>query len=351
MTDQNAPEIEQVDSTDAITVNDDPMLNGLEDMKAEIEAKNNPAPEPKAEDAVKDSPEPKTDDVDTAKGPIMVPKARLDEVLAKAGRLEHELTKTQAVLEVQSRMMYANKGTDEATQTEAKPGATVPADPESLIKASEDRKIEAAQKYEDGEISLVEWEKIRVEEDGKIRGFTMQEIKAAKEEAQNTAKTTAIELSTENQVIEEAVKIQEQYPYVAEIDALPPAIRDGIWAQITQEAKKSLSEKGVNPDDGSAASRVALIREKAELTKTYGPQYTGKKLDSQTAAGPSETALQRAAKADLSQQQPPNYANASTGGDVRELTEADIDRMSQDELADLAAKNPAVLARITGVKM
>lgn len=95
----------------------------------------------------------------------------------------------------------------------------------------------------------------------------------------------------------EALKIQAQHPYVAEIDNLPPKIRDEIWALITDEAVAALTQRGVNPADGTFNSRLALIQEKAALTNKYGPQYTGKKVGVfNDPASPSGTAQSRVAR-------------------------------------------------------
>jgi hypothetical protein len=64
--------------------------------------------------------------------------------------------------------------------------------------------------------------------------------------------------------------------------------------------------------------------------------------------GPSETAMNRKAKIDLANSQPPSMADMGAGANNAELTEADIENMTEDQMADLLQKAPNLVNRIMG---
>lgn len=318
----------------------DPIIRDMREAEAEIAGKGKDAttattaaaaePEPKPEDGSKQSP--------------MIPKARFDEVLSDRELLKGQVGYWQGVAATQKEMLSTQPKAAEGA-TEGKPAAE-PTDYAGLIAKAENDKLSAAKRYEDGEISLVDFKSLEIAQDRIIREQAEKRTEAIKDEAKRTA-TEAISANNTQRTIEtEAITIQDQHPYVHEIDKLPPAIRDGVWAEITKEAMTLLAAKGINAADGTTASRIALIKEKATLTDKYGPQYTGKNIG-RPKAGPSETAIERAAKLDLSTQQPPAIAGnvqAHTG----ELTDKDIENMSQDQIADMQLKAPERLAKAVG---
>jgi len=350
---------------------DDPMLKSMREAEAEIaaEAEGKPADQP-AEDQPQGEPkqaapaaEPKGQPQggDNNKSP-MIPKARFDDVLSERDHYRQATTYLQGIVDTQTKMLKEGvvptakaegepiQGQEQGGQAAPKPAANAI---ETQITGIEDKKIDLGEKYENGEISFVEMQKGLIEADRQIRALDEQRLIAISENAKNTAVEVVSANNRQMQINNEAVRIQEQHPYVAEIDALPAGIRDGVWAEITKEAAQNLAAKGINPNDGSAASRLALIQEKAALTNVYGPRYTGKNIQTTNAngnnKGRSETAQQRATKLDLADQQPPELS--PTGAqESRELTAKDIENMTQDEVADALQRNPKLLEKVAGFR-
>jgi len=279
--------------------------------------------------------------------PIMIPKARLDEVVAKLNRAQSHNDYLQGVVTTQKEMIKAPAGNQSPSNGQTGPATTetAPTDYDTLISNAETEKLALAQKYEDGEITLVELRKQEISIDRNIRKLDTDRLNEISEGAKAAAVETVSANNVGQVINSEALKVQELHPYVAEIDKLPEAIAKGIWQAIADEAFLNLTQKGINPNDGSVTSRVAYIKEKAALTDKYGPQYTGKTL-SQPKPTLSLQAQQREAKLDLAQTQPPAVTGAT--GERAEITEADLMKMSDDQVADLIEKNPNLANKLAG---
>jgi hypothetical protein len=337
--DVKAPEAELEGPKPNAELDNDPMLVEMREAEKEIAGKGKDAeapvveaePEPKAEEGHKPSP--------------MIPKARLDEVLADREVLKGQVGYWQGVAATQKEMLSTAPKAAEGVK-EAQPAA--PTDYAGIIAKAENDKISAAKRYEDGEISLVDFKTLEIQQDRIIREQAEKRTETVRDDARKTANETVNAHNVQRTIETEAISVQEQHPYVGEIDKLPPAIRDGVWSEITKEAVASLAAKGINAADGTTASRLALIQEKANLTDKYGPQYTGKTIERQK-TGQSDTAIERAAKLDLSTQQPP-----SIQGNVQaiksDLTEKDIENMSQDQIADMMLKAPQIAEKAAGFR-
>lgn len=347
---------EQGTAQDYLAENNDPMLAALKDEGAEDEAEGKddgnegqPATQDKAE--ADDTPPAKADGGD--KNVVMIPKPRLDEVLQENQRLKDALTYQKGIVDTQKSMIEGAKAPAAATDDKAGKTADEPAadDYDAQIAKAEDGIIALAQKYEDGEITTVEYEKSKLDLSRQIRTLNDTRTTALVEGVKTTAKEVVTANNRQMTIETEAAKIQAEHPYIAEIDALPPAISKGVWDTITAEAYENLKAKGINPNDGKTESRLELIKEKAALTNKYGPQFTGKQIASQSDAGKpqmSPTAKERADKLDLAAQQPPATSQAGYGADKPALTETDIENMTDDQLADLETSNPGLLEKVTG---
>lgn len=356
-TDQVDTTIEgQVDTTAAAEIiDDDPMIASMKEAQAEL-AKGEGKTE--GESAEGTTQPPGADQTVKPEGdktvPIMVPKGRLDKVLSERDQLRDKVNFLEGVASVRKEMLKGG-GASAATGGQAGTTSETP-DHNALILKAEDDKLALATKYENGEISLVDFKKGEIEADRQIRKIEDERTKALVDGAERKASETIAANNKQMSVEDAALNIQEQHPFVAEIDSLPAAIRDGIWAEITKEASSALASKGINVADGSVASHVALMQEKAKLTDVYGPRYTGKTLDKPNADGktktqPSETARNRAAKLALAETQPPDTSGVGVGGNTStELTEKDIENMSQDQIADALARNPNVIQKAAGFK-
>ena len=345
---------ESNEAEDTSEIDNDPMIVSLREAEAEI-AKEQPEGQPEADKAEaqpakEPQPKPETD----GKMP-MVPKARLDEVLSENSTLKTQLTYVQGIAEARGEMLKSKPADTTGKPEEPGKTETVPeqTDYAGQIAKAEEEKIALAQKYEDGEISLVELRKQEIELDRQIRAAEDQREQARFNEANKVATDTVAASNRANAVTAEAIKIQEQHPYIAEIDALPEKIREGIWAQITDEAAANLMKQGINPADGKVESHLALIQEKARLTNEYGPRYTGKQLNtdpnSQKADQLSDKGKQRLAKLNLADQQPPTLNGTGAHANDGELTEADLEGMSQDQMADYLATAPGRVLKAAGL--
>lgn len=290
-------------------------------------------------------------------GSPMIPKARFDEVLRERDEARNTSAYLQGVVGVQTKMIGV-PATAAAPGTTAAPAHAAEPTFDQKIEAAENKKIELATKYEAGDIGTVDYEKQRIAIDRDIRSLSDERHMAAVNEVKNTATAQTNAQLVESQVNQAALNVQQNFPYVAEIDKLPPAIRDGVWKQIDLEAQNLLLQKGINARDGSPQSRIALMNQKAELTEKYGPQYTGKTPEQvkgtqpgvvtpQTA--PSTQAADRKAKLELATNQPPAASDLGTSGVTNELTETQLANLDQDEIADLLAKMPNAVQRAAGM--
>lgn len=294
---------------------------------------------------------PKTQDDGGKQQPVMIPKARLDEVLRENSQLKDALAYKDGIIHTQKDMIEG-KGKPPETGDQGKTDAPKPDDPATKIAKAEEDILALAQKYEDGEISLVEYEKGKLDLNRQIRALDDERIKSVTEIAKRTATETVVASNRQITLETEAVKIQEAHPYIAEIDKLPKARADAAWTMITAEAYDNLAAKGINPNDGKLESRLELVKEKAALTEKYGPTLTGKTLAGQQGKEQkplSDIAKQRQDKLNLSEQQPPPTANANYGADRPALTEQDIEKMTDDQLADLEVSNPGLLEKTVGL--
>ena len=350
---------------DYLAESNDPMLAALKDEVAEeaapaegkdgnegqpeIQAGNEPDKQPPAKAA---------DGEGKDKTPVMIPKARLDEVLRENGQLKDAMAFKDGVIQTQKAMIQS-KGSDAPAEGGKTTDAPADETPAAKIAKVEDEIIALAQKYEDGEISLVEYEKGKLEKNRQIRSLDDERINAVTEAARSTAQQTVNANTRQQQINSQAVEIQKTHPYIAAIDELPPAIKNGVWETITVEAIESMKAKGItvqydekgNLKPMPVEHHIAYMNERAALTNKYGPQYTGKKFDGQptTQQKPlSDKAQARSDKLDLASQQPPATSAAGYGADKPALTEADIENMSQDQLADLEASNPEMLKKAAG---
>ena len=328
---------------------DDPMLEGMK--QAETEESTSEEQLSEAEPTVEAKAEPAE-----GKAEIMIPKSRLDAVISERELLKNQVAYFQGVADVRGQMLKGQGGDAEAAQgtSQESTAKTVSKSLEDLISDAEAMKITAAEQYEEGEISAVEYEKKKIEADRQIRKLEDDRITARLEATKaETGKAMSAE-SLRNQVLTEAEKIQAEHPYVQAIDELPQGKAAEAWRYIRAEAAINLQEKGIaHYFAGTDVETPEYIKEIASLTDTYGPVFTKKQL-SQPATGTtpalSETAAQRAAKLELAMRQPPDISNAGTTEQRRTITESDILKMTDDQRADLMRSDPLAFKRAVGSK-
>lgn len=299
-------------------------------------------------------------DPSKADGQVMIPKARLDEVLAERDQWKQTAQYQQGVLDTQTRMLQPGQ-TAIATQGNGQPSApAAPAAPsfDDQIAKAENDKLSLAEKYDQGEISYKELQEQTVALDRNIRSLVDQRYEARVAEATRAATTQSTQAMLEAEVQREGNALKAANPMVAEIDNHPNS--KGIWTMINGEALQAVQAKGINPLDGSLASRMALMQEKVALANKYGPTLTGKPAP--TGSNPTQTAQPatpgqplspiaqaRMDKMAVANNQPPVSGVIGSTGNSNEITDDQVMAMSQDQLADLIARNPAFARKFTGI--
>lgn len=288
---------------------------------------------------------------DPRKETVMVPKARLDEVINQRDRYKEQATYYQGVADTQKQLIESSKSTGQSDGKGQTAEADKAPDYDTQINDLKAKKLELADQFEEGTLSAKEWKAKELEIENQIDDLrekkTEEKIQATRTEAKNEIKST-VNANNAQQILEdEGEALTQKHPYCAEIDKLPPAIAKGVWQEIADQAVKNLAQKGINPGDKKLDSQIAFLREKARLTDEFGPRYTGKQL-SQPQKQLSETQQQRSVKLEVAQAQPPALEGTSTT-ERKELSEADIEKMSQEEVADLLASNPG--AALKAAKM
>lgn len=347
-----------------ISYDDDPEMQSYLKAKEEVDAadaaKAKPDDEPKAPVEGEEGYDPNNKNLPdtTDKSGIMVPKARLDEVIADReshkGMANYYKGLYDATKQMQGSATQPVNGQQTQPdqqpqpQTQAQPQITV----EQYIGQIDQAKVDLAQKYDDGELTAAEWKKQEAALDGQLRNAlnhqTQQQINNVKTETIKTARD-----EDHNQVLNhQAVELEQKHPYCNEIKD------SNHWKILNGEASRTLIASGFTAEqlNTTLEGKLAFRETIARLTDVYGPIWTGKQLTApqgqpaQTAnanASPSQTAAQRQAKIDLANQQPPSSGNMGTAsGGATDYTSADIERMSDDDIANLPA---AVRNRILGI--
>lgn len=297
----------------------------------------------------------------------MIPKARLDEVLSENALLKDQIGYMRGLKD-------AARAAPAQTATEPKQPAATAAQPaagtgpgqggvdeiETLIGAQEARKLELAEKYDNGEISSKQWKEGEILIDKEIRALATKRVEAVRDESRREAQSAVAANNFESVKNNTGLQLQAKHPNVAVIDSLSEGVRDGVWADITRTAAANLAARGIDVKDGNPNTKLLLIQEKAKLTDNLEHFIPWYKAPAAAAAPktetsgqpsqpkPSETALNRKAKIDLANSQPPSTSDMGNGADNRELTEADIENMTEDQMADLLTKAPNLVNRVLG---
>ncbi len=391
--DKNSPEPqdnEAITSEENINTDNDPMLEGLKEAeeevanlekeKEELEAKT--GNEANSEEAGNEGNQEEGKTGSKQADPIMVPKARLDEVLSERELLRNQVGYMRGLLDANqqnegntSEKQASGKENDQTDQDNQE-GSEVDAF-DAKISEAESKKLELAEKYDEGDISTKEWKEAEMAIDREIRGLSNEREQARLEEVRKESKDhTDKSLSaaqTEDFINDQALAIQQNHPNIQSIDQLPESTSNVVWATINDQAARNLSQRGVNVQDKSAQTQVMLMQEKAALTDQLTPENTTKLLmgqyqfvdpkqyqapnqQSSSQANPNEDgkpqvsadAKNRSQKLDLANSQPPSIADMGKGTATGELTEADIENMSQEKLADLMEKSPQLVQRAVG---
>lgn len=393
---QNPIENQESQTEDNDNPDNDPMLEGLEEAEAEIaaleaekaeleEQTGEKAPEPQGNEAQTQG---KQDDKagskaeDDNQSNPMIPKARFDEVLSERDLLRNQVGYMRGLIDAnqqnagQQPQKQESGNKNDQTDEDNQEGSEVD-EFDAKIAEAEAKKLELAEKYDEGDLSTKEWREAEIAIDREIRGLSDQREQARLEELRNESKahtdSSLTAAQTADYINDQALAIQQNHPNIQTIDQLPEATSNAVWATINQQAERNLAQRGVNLQDNSANTRLALIQEKAALTDQLTPENTTKLLmgqyqfvdprqyqaptqqengqTTQTEGGksqPSQAAKNRGEKIDLANSQPPSIADMGKGTGTGELSEADIENMSQEQLADLMEKSPQLVQRAVG---
>lgn len=286
----------------------------------------------------------------------MVPIERLNQVLDKAKTLEDTVNYQKGIIEVQSKALSTKAPVSQETapkvddpKGDVNPAITL----DAQIADAENKKIDLAQKYEDGDIGYAEMQKQMVALDKEIRETQLKRINDVEQNARKVAAETVQQNNLKQVIDNEALTLQEKHPYIAAIDQLPEHLKNGVWNQITSDAVANCLAKGINPNSKDPQARLALVREKALLTDKYGPLYAQLPNQPQQPSTPkpaiSENAQNRAKKLDMANRQPPPVPQG-IGTYDKEVTKDQIAEMDEDQLADMITRNPELVERATGIK-
>jgi hypothetical protein len=213
----------------------DPMIAEMRQAEAEIAG----TAEPEGE-------KPKDEAAAVAKEEnISIPKPRFDQVLSERDVLRDQIAYLQGVVTVQGEML---KGKGEAgndqPQVQKDAETLSPLDKiEAKISEAETRKLELADKYEEGEISARDWKQAEIEIDKEIRTLSQSKFEALGDQNKNATVETFTALEQQRTFEAEALKIQNEHPNVAVIETYPEGIKAAIWNQIDQLAANSLDKQ------------------------------------------------------------------------------------------------------------
>lgn len=312
---------------------------------SEEEGEGEPEPDPQTQQADQGTPQEggaeKGEEGDATSTP-MIPKGRFDEVASQRDEAAREAAYFRGLYEGLRQSQPANQNQQGEGQQEQPPEPT----PQEKIAAARQAIEEAAQKYDDGDLTTVEYEKVRAAQEDVIFEARLEANKP-KEEGK---KETATSQQNEDLYLDQlTAKLEEDHPYTLKIED------EGRWNFIRQEAIGDLQKEGVQLGN-DARSLYQLRKRMAELTDRYGPIWYGEiEGGSQPKAGNDggqkpTTTSQRAkdldAKLTMSEQQPPQTMDlGSQGSGTERITEADIMKMTDDEIAALP---PAVRDRLMG---
>jgi hypothetical protein len=280
------------------------------------------------------------------RGPApMIPKPRFDEVLSENALLRDQIGYLRGRADA-LKAEPAKPETAPATGQPAKPAEGVGVDTiEAAITAAEEKKLALAERYDNGEISSKQWKEQEIAIDKEIRQFSNQRMdkmqETARQEAQAAVQTNNFE-TVKNNV---GLQLQAKHPGVAVIDALPKGQRDGIWLDITEQAKANLAARGIDANSGPQA-KLLLIQEKARLTDDFVPKAPAAGNGQPAQKTLSPTAINRQAKIDLANSQPPSITDMGAGATDGEITDDMIAKMDQDQMADLIQRAPHRVQRL-----
>lgn len=265
-----------------------------------------------------------------AAGP-MIPKARFDEVLTGKSKAEQEAAYWRGRAEASG---TAAPGTGQQQQQQQQPQT-----PEQRIAAVRTEKAALAKEFDDGNLSMADYEARRDALDDKVTGIREEALLTKVRPAGDT-KSSNDELFLDSKTAE----LEDSHPWVHIFDQVGKA----HWPLIETQARENLAERGV--EIKGSIGTYHLREEMAKLADEIGPALLATKATAKGIALPGQTqdtaatkppqqqqqkelspeAKARLAKLDQHRQAPPNLNNMS-GSSVNEdvLSDARVETMSE----------------------
>ncbi len=285
--------------------------------------------------------------------PVMIPKARLDDALAKSELLRQQVAFLQGKVSVmqQPGAVAPQAGGSGGEQQQPTQQAIDP-----LVQARAELKA-LAKKYDDGEdgVTLERYEELRAAIEDRIDAIREARLmeKVGKQQTQQQPTDPTNDLLMQERI----AAIETQHPYSALVfpDA-PPA--DPAQARLTvnrinmireeAEANLAAAHPGVQFSNDNPRHRLLLIEEQAKLADKYGPLWfpnanvkpattTGGGNGAQANRPLSPQASDRLKALQTAQQQPANIhqLGSSGNGNGEHIDAATIAGMTDDQIARL----------------
>lgn len=350
-TPEPAKEPAQQDSQ-APAAEEDPADRELREAIEALEKEKAPAEPPKP-DAIT-PPEPakpaqgQPQPVDDGK-PIMIPKARFDEVLGKLNEATGQVAYLKGVADTRSEMIR-NAPAQTPTGQAVPPAEPVKTMTEQLNAIDADR-LKVAGQYDNGEITFAEFTKQSTDLNRKEFQLRDDVHKAEIERVRADAVLSARREAMSGRVDENATKLEQEHPSLLQ---MPKEANHPRWQFLNNEAVQSLADEGIVLKQDDPYSTQLFHERIATLADKYVPIWTGKSVPAANTSpqppspqgGKPSLAQQRAQKITLSHQQPPPTGNMGASGSQPEITEAQIAGMTDDQIAALP---DATRMRIKGV--
>ena len=282
----------------------------------------------------------------TDKGPVpMIPKPRLDEVIAERERANEQVAYLRGQLEATQRLVPQAPAAPAAPEPPPKPT------PAQVLARVDELKLATAEQFDAGEITAKEMAEKNIRLDRAAAAAREELILARlpKQEPVNPNSGDDLYLLTAT------VALEKDHPwlYAFPDDPNKPEIKSPEWKFMEDRARADLVAAGLH-DDGTALYNYRFRERIAVLSDTYGPRFFPDFKPGTTPApaaqgAPSATATARAAKLDLAANMPPDLnALAGAGNGTGALTDTQIEGMDDDEiLANLPAATRNKMLGIT----
>lgn len=289
----------------------------------------------------------------------MIPLPRFQEVNSRLDEARIENARLMGRLEA----IQAMGGQTGTAAGEQQPGEAEPTAAEKIAAIREEQ-AGVAKRFDEGEITLAEAEGERARLDDRIWDIRQDELTKANVTAQQP-QAEAAGVQTDLYREERLGQLEDQHPYTRLIR------EDAHWDFLVSETHRLLNAEGRTIDPRNPADDLVFRTRMAELTDTYGPNFTGIARETLGGGAPSDAGHQtqnqperggtakpgemsdeakaRDAKLDMAQRMPPDVSQlggANAAADV--WTDERVAALSEEEYEALPDATRAAIARKFG---